>query len=280
MQHKEGKFRTSDNLCLFEQCWIPNDNPKAVVIIVHGSFEHSSRYSGVAEYLVYHNYKVFTFDLRGHGRSEGERAFVNSFDVLVRDVKDFLLNIFRREGSIPTFMLGHSVGGTILVLFVLTHQPQIQGLILSAPALKLNKGVPWVIRFGSPILGFLLPKLKLSKLDSRFLSRDPEVIASFEKDPLIYREGLYAGAVAEFIRAVKRIQRKMEEIKLPLLILHGTRDLLSDIEGSYHLYQRAKSNDKTLKLYENFYHELFQEPEKEKVFDDILLWLNTHTERR
>ncbi len=222
---------------------------------------------------------LLAFDLRGHGKSEGERAFIGSFDLLLQDLERFIAFVRQKEINKAIFLLGHSAGGSIIALSAINNKlPDIKGAILSAPVLKLNTGLPFMTAFFSSFIGYFLPRMKLNKLNARLLSQDPEVISSYLKDPLVYKEGLFAGVLSEFIRTINMIQAQMEAVTIPLLILHGTKDYFADIKGSKQLYDRSCSKDKTLNLYDNFYHELFNEPEKEKVFSDITAWLDKRVE--
>jgi acylglycerol lipase len=276
VEHKESTFETRDGLRLFEQSWIPAGESKAAVVIVHGFAEHSSRYKHVANYLTDRNYSVHSFDLRGHGRSEGERAFIRSFDNYLNDLELFLSRLQEREPGRRVFVLGHSMGGSISSLYTITRKPNLRGLILSAPALKISDSIsPFLVRL-SVLIGHLLPKLRTIKLDSKAISRDPEVVKSYDSDSFVYRGGIPALSGAEMVQATNRIQARMSEISLPLLIMHGTADALTDVEGSRQLNAGACSTDKTLKLYENLYHEILNEPEKAQVLDDMVLWLDSH----
>ena len=266
----------NDGTLLFEQWWRPVAETKAVLVIVHGIAEHSGRYAYVANYMGGHGYAVATFDLRGHGHSEGDRAYVRSFDEYLSDLDQFLARVREQEPGKAIFLLGHSMGGTIIALFAITRQPDLGGLILSAAAIKLSEDIsPLLVRL-SPIIGRIAPKLPTIKLDSALMSRDPQVVQKYDSDPLVYRGGTLARTGAELTAAMRRIQANIEAIKLPLLIVHGTDDGLANVEGSKELYARAGSSDKTLKLYEGFYHEVLNDPEKARVFDDIVQWLEAH----
>ncbi|MCP4668847.1 MAG: alpha/beta hydrolase [Deltaproteobacteria bacterium] len=272
MEHDIGSFKTADGMDLFEQRWRPEQKPKALVVIVHGYAEHSTRYTHVAEHLVDHGYAVETFDLRGHGQSEGKRAFVGSFDAYLEDLEQFLKRVRQRIKTENVFILGHSMGGAIVTLYAITRKPDITGLILSGPALKISDDIsPLLVRLSS-VIGIVLPKLPTIKLDSSGISRDPEVVKHYDNDPLVYRGGIPARTGAEITGATKMIQAQMEAMTLPLLILHGGDDRLADPQGSKSLYERAQSNDKTLKLYEGLYHEVMNEPEKDMVLADIVAW--------
>lgn len=275
--YQEARFETFDRLSLYAQWWYPEDSPKAIVVIIHGSFEHSSRYQHVALYLVSHGYAVYAFDLRGHGKSEGERAFIPSFEVLVKDLESFLDFLKRRDSTKPVFLLGHSSGGCIALFFEIIRRPTgIKGMVLSATALKMKKGIGFFARSIAFAAGYFFPRLKLHRLDSRFLSHDQQAVSSYNNDPLIYREGLLAGTVLGFLHSVNKICSQLDKIDLPLLILHGGQDQTVDISGSKLLYDKSRSPDKTFKVYQNCYHELFNEPDKELVLKDVVFWLDAH----
>jgi alpha-beta hydrolase superfamily lysophospholipase len=276
MEHHTGTFKTSDGMNLFEQWWHPEKQPKANIAIVHGYAEHSTRYTHVAEYLMHQGYAVETFDLRGHGQSDGKRTFVRSFNEYLTDLEQFLERVRQRIKTENMFLLGHSMGGAIVTLFTITKKPDIKGLILSGPALKISDDIsPLLVRLSS-MIGTVLPHLPTIKLDSSGLSRDPEVVKRYDNDPLVYRGGIPARTGAEITGATKLIHAQMESVSLPLLILHGSNDRLADPEGSKSLHQRAQSNDKTLKLYQGLYHEVMNEPEKEMVLGDIVEWMEGH----
>jgi alpha-beta hydrolase superfamily lysophospholipase len=276
VQHEEDQFKTNDGLNLFEQRWQPTKEPKAVIVIIHGYAEHSGRYSHVADYLINNGYAVETFDLRAHGKSDGKggKTYINSIDEFLSDVDVFLKQVKEQHPNKNLFLLGHSMGGAIVTLYTITRNPDLKGIILSGPTLKISDDIsPLLVKLSS-VIGKVLPKLPTIKVDSTAISRDPEIVKKYDNDPLNYRGGIPARTGAEVTRATKLIQEQMEAIKLPLLILHGTADRLSDPEGSQLLYKRAQSKDKTLKLYDGFYHEILNELEKEQVLGDIVEWLD------
>lgn len=273
MQHSEGIFKTADGLNLFEQ-WRRPDRVKAVVVIMHGYGEHSGRYTHVAEYLICHGYAIYMFDLRGHGRSEGTRVFVSSFNSYLSDLTRFLDRVNEREEGRPVFLLGHSMGGTIAALLTITQDLKVRGLILSGALLKTSEKISIPLRLFISVAGTIFPLFPvLKEINSNKVSSDPGVAKRYNDDPLVYHGKLLAREAREINGAISRIQKKMEEISLPLLILHGTGDRLVDIEGSRQLYARAGSKDKTIKLYEGFYHEILNEPGKDRVLADMVAWL-------
>ncbi|MBF0485054.1 MAG: alpha/beta fold hydrolase [Candidatus Omnitrophica bacterium] len=274
MQHQQGQFQSFDGLSLFYQSWKPAQEPRAVIVIIHGSLEHSSRYNDIASHLVNQGYAVYAFDMRGHGRSGGERVFIRSFETIYQDVDAFLDYVRKEEPKGKIFLLGHSVGAAITVAFLITRTPTIAaGAILSAPPLKNNSSVPFPVQILTSACAFFFPRLKLYKLNSKLVSRDRAVIASYDNDPLVYKDGICAATLQAFIHNNRMIQKQMERLTTPFLVMHGTADYLSDMAGSQELFARASATDKTIKLFDNFYHELFNEPGREKVFDEVARWI-------
>ena len=276
MKHYHGLFKGYDGLTLFEQSWMPEDECKAVVLLVHGLGEHSARYAHVAEFLTSRNIGVETFDHKGHGKSDGRRAFVNSFDEHLRNLDIFAGRVRERREKTPVFLYGHSMGATIAALYTITRQPDFRGLLISAVLVKMGDDIsPMLVKMSS-IIGKYAPKMKTTKLDSASISRDPHIVKDYDEDPLNYRGGIPARIGAELILAMNRIQAQMGKITLPILIMHGSCDKITDPNGSQELFDGIGSKDKTIKLYDGFYHEIHNDPEKQKVFDDIAGWIEDH----
>lgn len=259
---------------LFEQVWLPEGKPKASVAVVHGLGEHSGRYAPLADDLTRHGYAVHALDLRGHGRSEGERAYVTSFGAYLDDLQRFLAKV-RKPGE-PLFVLGHSMGGTIVTLAAIARGLDADGVILSGPALPDGRQPPRMMRLAVGVLAKVAPHTALIRLDANLISRDPEVVERYLADPLVYHGRLRAGFLAAFMRALARIARDMERFDVPLLILHGSEDRLASPEGSRALRSRAGSDDVTFKLYRGLYHEVLNEPERDRVLKDVVEWLDAH----
>lgn len=274
MPHKEARFAAPDGLELYEQCWLPDSAPKAVVALAHGVNEHSGRYAELAEVLNQRGFALWAMDLRGHGRSAGPRAWVERFDDYLADLHVFLDRVRCGAPCERIFLMGHSMGGAIAALYAITRRPQLQGLILSAPALVIGGRVFPLLRHLAGVVSRLFPRLRLVRLGCRFVSRDPAVVERFRNDPLVYHGRFPVRTGAEILRSAARIGEQMEQVRLPLLILHGTGDVVTDAEGSRRLYARAASADKTLCLYPGLYHEVLSEPEKDRVRADLLNWLD------
>ncbi|MDE3095390.1 MAG: lysophospholipase [Chloroflexota bacterium] len=276
---REGAFAAADGLRLFERRWLPDGEPRAALAIVHGYAEHGGRYAHVGEALVGRGYAVFACDLRGHGRSDGPRAFVRSFGAYLADLPVFLDRVRTAVPGRPLFLLGHSMGGTIVALAAVAAPPSVEGVLLSGAGLTLA-GAPPPLQAAMLALGRIAPRLPLRRLAAADVSRDPEVVRAYEEDPLVYRGRMRAGLIAAMIRAARRIGAGMEDVTLPLLIMHGTADALTEPAGSRELYARARSADRTLKLYEGLYHEILNEPERAQVIDDIARWLDARSSAR
>ncbi len=271
----ELRISTADNFELFEQTWTC-DNAKGLVIITHGIAEHSGRYDHVAQSLVAGGYTVIGFDLRGHGKSSGKRNYVKSFQDYLNDLQDVLNRARENHGHLPLFLLGHSMGGGIVTLFTIERQPDVKGLVLSGPSVKVSDDISPMLQKVSTFLSALLPKLPVLKLSSTDISRDPKVIESYDTDPLNYRGGVLARTGAELLGATKTISANSSAINLPILIMHGGNDKLADVSGSEMLYKNVSSEDKTIKIYDGLYHEILNEPERDQVKQDMLAWLDAH----
>lgn len=260
-------FETTGGLRLFEQRWAPAGPARAVFAIVHGYAEHSGRYEWTAARLTARGYAVEAVDLRGHGRSDGERVYVNSFEEYHDDVERFLDRVRGRHPGLPLYLFGHSMGGGIVTSFVIARKPAVAGVVLSGSALLSPRPAP------PPSA----PPAKPAPLPASAISRDPAVVAAYENDPLVYRGAPRTDRATAWDGAFRLVQEGMESITAPILIMHGTADLLTPAEGSRRLHERVSSADKTLKLYEGLYHEILNEPEKEQVVAYLLAWLDQRT---
>ena len=272
-----GELMAFDGTRLFTRTYKPTEPARAVILGMHGLAEHSGRYEHVAEFLTDAGFVFETFDLRGHGHSDGARAFVKSFDVYLHDFDIVLSEVARRHPNLPVFLFGHSLGGTIVVLYTIIHQPEIAGLVLSAPELKISESISPVLIKLAPLIGKLFPKLPTVVLDKNAISSDPAVVRQYDEDPLNCRRGIPARTGAELNRGIKDIESQMEKLTLPFIIMHGTSDNLADIRGSQKLFEQTRSADKTFKSYDGFYHEILNEPEKLRVLTDLREWLISHS---
>ena len=273
----DGSFTGPSGESLFEHWWQPNDRAHACVVLVHGLKDHGARYAHVGEWLARRGYAVHALDLRGHGESEGVRFFVESFDEYVQDLESFVQRVRGREPENSLFLLGHSMGGAVASLFVLSRKPDLRGLVLSAPALEPTENVSPVLIWLSGVISRFFPRAPVTKVDVKALSHLPEVIEAARKDPLSNNRPAPARTGYEILQAMRQILERAGEIELPLLVMHGTEDHLTNPRGSQRLFKLAGSEDKELKLYEGLYHEILNETEQERVLKDITRWLDARS---
>jgi len=276
MLHVESKFTGIGNTTLHSQSWLLDGPPKAVFIIVHGLAEHSGRYMNPVNYFVPKGYAIYTFDLRGHGKSAGTPGYVDHFSDYLSDLKIFSDKVRTENDNAKIFLIGHSMGGTIAVAYAVEHQNELAGLITSGAVLKAGSSVNAVSKILAKVLSVLMPKMGVSKLDSSTVSRDKAVVEAYVKDPLDYTGKISARLGAELLNVIEKLPSQIHEITLPILIMHGTADRLSDPASSKMLFDGVSSKDKTLKYYEGFYHEIFNDPERQQVFLEMETWLKLH----
>ena len=272
--YKEESLDGAGGLKIFMRSWRPAASPRGIVVLLHGFNSHGGYYLWAAQQLLDSGLAVYAPDYRGRGRSDGERYFVNSFAEYQGDL-DLVVKLARsRDAGLPLFILGHSAGGVIACNYVLDHQAEIAGLVclsfayrVPAPdfALAVLKG-----------LSHLAPHAHVLNLPKKAFSRDPKVVAALMDDPLLEHEVQPTKTVAEMVRADERLQRDFPLFKLPLLIIHGTKDAVTRPEGSQEFHARAGSADKTLKLYEGYFHDPLNDVGKEVVMADIRAWLEKH----
>lgn len=273
--YNEDEITPSGGPRLFVRLWRPRAAPRATIMIAHGVNEHGERYAHVAARLAAEGYAVCAPDLRGHGRSAGERAMVADFGAYLDDLDAAFGWLGAQGASGPRYLLGHSMGAAVSAFYVLVRRPALAGLILSGAPVITPPNISPLMRRAAPILARLLPRLPTQPIEG--ISRDPEVVARTKADPLMVQSPMRAATGAALLRAIATIESHMAELTLPLLILHGTADRIVAPEGSRVLYARAGAADKTLHLYEGLYHEIFNEPEREQVLDDLCAWLAERT---
>jgi acylglycerol lipase len=276
MKHKEGAFKGHKGVSLYYQCWLPSGEPRAILLLNHGLAEHSGRYKNLVNYFVPRGYAVFGFDHRGHGKSPGLRGYVEDFSFFVQDLGIFRDLVRHEYPNAKIFIIAHSVGGTIATAYTLNNQQQFDGLILSGPTLKVGASVSRGLVILAPLLSRLIPKVGLYTIDAAATSRDKAVVEAYLNDPLVYTGKIRIKLGVEILKTTQILQPQMSKIHLPIMILHGSEDRLSDPEGSRLLFDRVQSGDKILKFFPGFFHEIFNEPNHDMVFSEIGNWLDIH----
>lgn len=262
-------IKGSSGIKLRTRSWIAS-NEIARVILVHGYAEHADRYNYLGHELNHHGISLFGYDHRGHGKSEGRRAYIDSFTDYLEDLSIFHKSV---DNGTPLFIYGHSLGGLIVAQYVVDYQPACNGILLSAAALKVNEDLSPILQKMSGILGKLVPKMKTIKLESKMISKDQNVVRAYEEDPLVYTEGIPARTGAEILATTKRIQKSADSFSLPVLIMHGGADQLTEPAASKNFFTQCASTDKELQIYDGLYHEIINEPEKDEVIANFRSWI-------
>jgi len=271
VRHETGFFRGAGDVQIFTQSWHPKEKARGALVIHHGLKSHSEHYDELARRLVAKGFAVYALDMRGHGRSGGPRATLDDFDDLLADLDAVVEKARAAEAGRPIFIAGHSVGGAVVTLYAVEQKSAISGLIVLAPAIRIDR--PAIEAAATPIASFLLPNFGAVDVPNEHFSRDPEVVAEMDRDPLVYQPAGPARTAAGLLDALERIWSRADELDVPLLALHGTGDKATDPRGSTELVDRAKTNDSTLLLYRGLYHDLVREPERDQVMTDIENWL-------
>lgn len=250
------------------------ESARAGVIIVHGFGEHSGRYGALTDHLISHSYSVTGYDHRGHGLSDGLPGHVENFTEYEEDL-DKVIAWVRSQSASPTiYLIGHSMGGLVTLRYLARKNVVVAGAIISSPLIGIAVAVPahklMIARVGAR----MAPRLRLDNgLDPATLSRDPEVGRAYAADPLVNRK-VSAKWFAEAGRAMTEMKDWAPRVSLPVLIMHSTKDQIANVDSTRELFERLGSLDKELEIYEGFYHELFNEPEKHEVFERVTNWLD------
>lgn len=268
----EEKVASQGGVQVLIRSWKPVVPARAVVAIVHGVKSHGGYYAWAAEQLTAAGFAVYALDLRGRGRSEGPRLYIDDIGEYLGDVTTLIGLVKSREPGLPVFLLGHSAGGVISSTWTLDHQAELAGLVCESFAYKVF--APGFVLGLVRLLSKVLPHLPVLRLPTAAFSRDPAAVQAMVADPLgVDHEAQPARTVAELLRATDRLQAGFPSITLPVFILHGTADKVTNPAGSQEFHAAAGSSDKTLKLYEGHVHDLLNDVGKEQVMADITSWI-------
>lgn len=268
----ESSFEGVGGLKIFTRSWQPEGVPRAVLVIVHGFNSHSGQYLWAAEQFAANGLAVYALDLRGRGRSEGERFYVEKMEDYTDDVQTLVTQAKSENPGLPVYFLGHSAGGVISCNYVLDHPSEVDGLICESFAYELP--VPDIVLSFLKGLSYITHHTHVFSLNNKDFSRDPAVVESMNDDILIKGESQPAQTAKVLIDGARRLTDEFQNMTLPVLIIHGTKDKATSPSGSQHFYEKAGSADKTLKLYEEHFHDLLNDIDKEVVMADIQNWLD------
>jgi len=276
MQHQEGFFTGVRGAKIYHQSWLPEEGTKAALLIVHGLAEHSGRYMNVVDRFIPLDYGVYGFDLPGHGRSDGARVYVKRFDDFIAVVRIYVDMVRNQQPDKPVFLIGHSMGALISTIFLLDHQSEFAGAIISGPGVMVPAPISRFTIVLAKLLSTLLPRMRVIGLDPAGISRAPAVVRAYIDDPLVYTGKITARLAYEMLKAMRRVPTEASRITLPVLIVQGGADRLVDPNGARMLYEAISSPDKTINIYDGLYHEVFNEPERDRVLGDVEAWLEAH----
>lgn len=267
----EEQIQGANGLKIFLRSWKPAGTPRGVVMIVPGFNSHGGYYRWAADQLVAGGLAVYAVDLRGRGKSDGERFYVDSFSDYVTDVAAAMKVAKSREGELPFYMLGHSAGGVVACLYAIEHQAELKGLICESFAYKVP--APDFALAVLKGLSHIAPHAHVLKLKNADFSRDPAAVQAMNSDPLIANESQPTQTVAAMVRADEGLKKGFSQITVPVMILHGTADKATQPAGSQEFHDHAGSADKTLKFYEGYFHDPLNDLGKETVMADIKGWI-------
>lgn len=265
----KGNCKTFDGVPLYYSKVTPIQ-PKAVVVLVHGLAEHLGRYDELTSQLTKENFAVYRFDHRGHGKSEGDRGYYSDFNELIEDVHVMVEMAKKDLPALPVFLLGHSMGGFASACFGTKYPNKVKGIVLSGALTRDNKALLQEIPEGLPLKEYLPNGL------GHLICTDQGVVEDYMNDPLVLTE-ITAGLFYELKKGVAWLKEHKAAFVAPVLLLHGCDDQLVLEKDSRDFYGDIASTDKELKIYAHLYHEILNEPCKQKVFNEIIAWLHSHS---
>lgn len=276
MTHLEGTFPVTKHLSLFYQAWQPDNHQKAVLILVHGLADHSSRYQNVVNHLLPRGYALWTYDQRGHGLSPGPRCYVNRLSELINDLRGFLALVAEQNPGQPIFVVGHSMGALEGIVLASENPQGVTGFALSGVLLQTGQSIPKLLLSLSKIISTLVPRLGVQTLECDAISRDRLVVEAYVTDPLVYTGKIPARMGAELISTMTTVQAQLKKVVAPILLLHGGADRLASSSSSQIAFDTVSSIDKEIHIFPGCYHEIFNEPCRDFVLGTLSQWLDKH----
>jgi acylglycerol lipase len=272
----ESNLRAAGGLRLFRRAWIA-EQPARALLLVHGYAEHSGRYEAMATWFAARGCVVHAYDQRGHGRSEGPRCHVDRFDDFLDDLGLVLDAVRSEHPELPVTLVGHSMGGLVTLAYLVARKPRISSAVTSGAALSLGSVSPVRVALARAVRR-VFPRLAIgSGIDPDGLSRDPEVVRRYLADPLIVRT-MTTSLGAELLAAAPRTAARAGDVTVPLLVLHGEADPICAVEGSRAFHAGLRAPRAALRIYPGLRHEIFNEPERESVWQDVSSWLEELSE--
>ncbi|MCV7278750.1 lysophospholipase [Mycolicibacterium flavescens] len=253
--------------------WTPEGDPRGVVVLCHGYAEHARRYDHVAQRFGAAGLITYALDLRGHGRSGGKRVYLRDITEYTADFHHLVGIAAAEHPDLPRIVVGHSMGGGVVFTYGVEHPDDYAAMVLSGPAVYAQEAVSPVMIAVAKILGSIAPGLPVEQLPTEAVSRDPEVVSAYLADPMVHHGKLPAGIAKALIRVGQTMPQRAAALTAPLLVVHGEQDKLIPVTGSRRLLECVGSTDVHLKVYPELYHEVFNEPERDLVLDDVTAWI-------
>lgn len=273
LKNIESYFNSHDHHRLYYKAYYAND-PKACLVFVHGLNEHSGRYQNPLKYFK-KDYNIYLFDQRGHGKSDGLRSYVDNFNTYLKDLQSFIDLVSKKEQKRKIFLIGHSMGGQVVLNYVAKYSHNLSGFMTSSPNIQTAIKIPLLKKVIGLQLAKILPKFKLpNEIDNALISHDSSIVQSYADDPLV-SQSVSLGLVREVFKNQEKILSLASQTHLPALMMHSGDDKICHVDGSKKYFRKLASKDKTLKIYKGFYHEIFNEIGKEQAFQDMEDWLNS-----
>jgi alpha-beta hydrolase superfamily lysophospholipase len=269
----ERTFLGAGGVRIVYDVWTPDTPPRGVLVLAHGYGEHARRYDHVAQRFGAAGLVTYALDHRGHGRSGGKRVRVRHMSEYVADLRNLVAIATAEHPGVKRILLGHSMGGGIALAYGAQYPGDYDLLVLSGPAIAAHTGVSKAKALLGKTIGSVLPDLPIEAIDPDAVSRDPEVVADYRADPLVYRGKIPAGIGKALLLVGEAMPELAGRITAPLLVVHGEQDRLVAADGSRHLVRCVSSGDVELIVYPELYHEVFNEPERDRVIDDVTDWI-------
>lgn len=269
----ERTFSGANGVNIVYDTWTPEAAPSAVVVLSHGFGEHARRYDHVTQRFGDAGLVTYALDHRGHGRSGGKRVYLKDMTEYTADFGTLVGIADSEHPDLPKIVLGHSMGGAVVFTYGVEHPSDYDLMVLSGPAIATSAAVSPLLATVGKAVGAVLPGVPVQQLDATAVSRDPAVVAAYKADPLVHQGQVPAGVARALLLVGDTMPQRASGFTKPLLVVHGAEDRLILASGSERLVECVASEDVHLKIYPELYHEVFNEPERNRVLDDVISWI-------
>ncbi len=249
------------------------ESPKGIVIINHGFAEHLGRYNYITEMLNLNGYSVYRYDLRGHGRTKSVKGHIDSYEDFILDCNEIVELAIKENDNLPIFMLGHSMGGFITCLYGLKYSDKLKGQIFSGAAVDTLPKAKGYRSYLYEILNLFAKNIRIKNPITNDICRVENVVTEYKGDSLVLKDATLNFYVQFLVKGRKYINKNIREYRYPCFIVHGGADRIVPKEVAYYFYNNISSSDKEIKIYDELYHEILNENEKDQVIGDIISWL-------